>query len=204
MKKIFTQNGFTLAELVIVIGISSIILMTMFNFGAEIFSFNARSSSNLTAQNDARRVLKVMIKELRSTSPSSAGAYPLAAVGTSSITFFSNVDSDVQKEQVRYFLQGTTLRRGVINPSGNPITYNSGSEVVTTLIPNVRNATSTSIFSYFTGSFTGTSTALVQPVSPTAVRFVHIYVTLDPDPIKSTGPLEVESQVTLRNLKDNL
>lgn len=198
------NKGFSLMEIIIVIGISAVIFMGVFNFGQGIFSFNSTAQKNLAAQSGARRVLKTIVKELRSTSPSSLGAYPISQVGTSSIIFFSNIDSDVLKEQIRYFLQGTELRRGVVKPSGNPLTYNQANEQVTSLIKDVRNGTSTPIFEYYDSNFAGTSTPLTQPVQATQVRLIRITVKIENDPNKSSGPLQVESQVFLRNLKDNL
>ncbi len=197
------KKGFTLTEVVIVVAISSIILTSVMYFGQSIFSFNTVAGQTLGVQTGARKVLKNIVKELRSTSPSSLGAYPISLASSTAITFFSNIDSDIQKEQVRYFLQGTTLKRGVINPTGNPLVYSAGSEVVTDLIKDIRNG-ATPIFTYFDSNYAGTSTPLVQPVSPTSVRFVKIYLLLENDPNKAPASFEVTNQVLLRNLKDNL
>jgi hypothetical protein len=172
-------------------------------FGQSIFSFNTVAGQTLGVQTGARKVLKNIVKELRGTSPSSLGAYPIVLASSTAVTFFSNIDTDVHKEQVRYFLQGTTLKRGVINPSGNPLVYSAGSEVVTDLIKDVRNG-ATPIFTYFDSTYAGTSTPLIQPVAPTSVRFVKIYLLLENDPNKAPASFEVTNQVLLRNLKDNL
>lgn len=197
------SRGFSLAEIIVVVAIAAAIFMAVFNFGTSIFSFNSTAQKNLSAQTDARRVLKSMVAELRKTSPSSLGAYPISVAATSTITFFSNLDSDAYKEQIRYFLQNRELKRGVIKPSGTPLTYNPADEQIITLIRGVNNGT-TAIFDYFDENYAGTSTPLTQPVQITNVRMIRITVQIVEDPNKSFGPLIVESQVSLRNLKDNL
>jgi type II secretory pathway pseudopilin PulG len=195
--------GFSLVEIIIVVAITSAIFIAVFNFGNSIFSFNSNAQKNLSAQSDARRVLKNIVRELRSASQSSLGSYPITLASTTAVTFFVNIDSDVYKEQIRYFLSGKELKRGVIKPSGSPLSYNQANEQITTLVNDVNNG-STPIFEYFDSSYTGTSTPLSQPVQITKIRLVRITFKIEKDPNKSLGPLIVESQVFLRNLKDNL
>ncbi len=197
------KRGFTLIEIVMVMAIGVGIIFAVMNFGGGIFSFNSSAEANLSAQSDARKVLKVMVKELRSVSPSSLGAYPLSQVSTSTLVFFSDIDSDGLKEQVRYFLQGSELKKGTIKPSGSPLTYNSANEQVFSMIKDVSNGASP-IFEYFDSSYTGTSSPLVQPVQATRVRLIRMTVHIDKDPNRLPGPISVTSQVFLRNLKDNL
>lgn len=201
--KIFNKKAFSLPEIIVVVAIASIIFMAVFNFGEGIFSFNSNAQKNLSAQSGARRVLKSIVKELRSASPSSLGAYPIALANTTAVTFFSNIDGDAYKEQIRYFLQGNELKRGVTKPSGSPLTYNPTNEQITSVIQDVNNG-ATPIFEYFDSSYTGISTSLTQPVSVTAVRLIRITVKIERDPNKSLGSLIVDSQAFLRNLKDNL
>ena len=192
-----------MAEVIIVVAISAAIFTAVFQFGTSIFSFNTISSSTLSAESDGRRILKTIVKELRSASPSSTGTYPIQVAATSSITFFSNIDADVLKEQVRYFLQNRDLKRGVVKPSGSPLTYNPVNEEISTLVHDIMS-TSSPIFEYFDNSYAGTSTPLVQPVTITTIRFIRITIPIEKDINKSPLPIIVQSQVMLRNLKDNL
>lgn len=202
-KKIKNNAGFSLVEIVVTVAIAGGIFLVVLQFGQDIFSINSTAGANLNAQTDGRRVLKTMVKELRSTSPSSLGAYPIASVSTSSITFFSNIDSDSYKEQVRYFLQGTNFKKGVIKPSGSPLIYNPANEVVTTMIRDIK-PTTTPIFDYYDQNYSGTTTPLTFPINIPAVRHIRITVPIEKDINKLPGLIIVVSQVTLRNLKDNL
>ncbi|MCL5795738.1 MAG: prepilin-type N-terminal cleavage/methylation domain-containing protein, partial [Patescibacteria group bacterium] len=85
------KRGFSLVEIIIVIAIATAIFLAVFNFGNSIFSFNSNAQKNLSAQTDARRVLKTMAKELRSASPSSLGSYPVALASSTAITFFNSL-----------------------------------------------------------------------------------------------------------------
>ena len=121
----------------------------------------------------------------------------------SSFTFYSNVDDDSFKERVRYFLDGTTLKKGIIKPSGTPLTYNPADEAVSELIHGVANAT-TSIFSYYDKNYDGTNQALIEPIDIATVRLVKITIVTDKDPQTPPGPMTLTTQISIRNLKDNL
>ena len=192
-----------MVEIVVATAIAAVIFMAVFDFGNGIFSFNSNAQKNLSAQSDGRRVLKSIVKELRSTSPSSLGSYPIALASSTAVTFFADIDNDAYKEQIRYFLSGKDLKRGVIKPSGYPLSYNPANEQISNLIGDINNG-ATPIFDYFDSNYTGTSTPLSQPVQVAKVRLIRITVKIEKDPNKLLGPIIITSQVFLRNLKDNL
>jgi len=198
-----TKTGFTLVEILVSISIFVMVGLAIANYGRDIFSLNTSLQNSLTAQMDGRQVVKKLVAELRGASPSSLGAYPIETAGTSTLIFYSNVDSDAYKERIRYYVSGTTLRRGVIKPSGNPLTYPSGSETFSTIVRNVKVSTSTPIFEYFDGNYAGTTTPLVQPVTISSIRLIRTTVVIEADANKSPNPITITSQAMLRNLKDN-
>lgn len=196
------QNGFTLLEVLISIAIFVFIALAVGNFGANIFSMNASTQANLSAQLDGRKVLKHLVAELRSASPSSLGSYPLEQAGTSTLIFYTNLDEDTAKERVRYYLSGSTLYRGVIHPSGNPLSY-AGAEKTDSLIHNVSNDSNTPLFEYFDSNQAGTSSPLVQPVTLADVRLIRATIIIDENPARPPSPITITTQVMMRNLKDN-
>ncbi len=206
MKNINPKNnqvGFTLIETLVAMFILTLIAVVVVNFQLDIFSLNKISNSNLLSQEGARRTLKNFSAEIRSVTASDAGAYALAQTATSSITFYTNIDSDASVEKIRYFLDGTILKKGTIKPTGNPATYNPADENFIILSNNIANAT-TSIFTYYDTDYDGTSPALTDPVSPSQVRLIKIDLIIDEDPSKDPPPLYMTTQATPRNLKDNL
>lgn len=196
------QTGLTIIEVLVVLFILVLVGTAVVTFQINIFSLNKISSDSLTAEGEARQAFKVITSEIRTMTPSSMGAYAIDQVGTSSITFYSNVDNDSLIEKVRYFLSGNTLKRGVIKPSGNPLTY-TGTESFKEMVHNIANATS-SIFSYYDANYDGTSAPLSAPVNPISVRLIKVNIIIDHDPVKSPPPFLITTQVSIRNLKDNL
>lgn len=199
------MRGFTLVETLVAMFILTLILAAIMNFGHDLFFINDVSSNSLLAQQEGRQVLRQMVAELRSIAPASGnGSYPLAVAATSSITFFSDLDDDSVPEQIRYFLAGTTLKRGVIKPAGNPLTYNPANEKLSTLVTSVANASGDAIFNYYDDGYAGTSTPLTLPVDVHLARLVKINVVIDANPNRPPAPITVTSQASLRNLKNNL
>lgn len=199
-------TGLTLPEALVGVSIFAMILLVASLFQRDVFSFNRVISDSLGVQQEARVAFKTMSAEIRAASQSSVGGYALEQVGTSTLTFYTNIDADATKERVRYFLSGTTLRRGVIEPTGNPLVYNVANEVVKDVVHYVANATSTPtpIFTYFDSSYDGTTAALAEPVNVLSVRLVKMTVIIDQNPFKEPGPATITTQATIRNLKDNL
>jgi prepilin-type N-terminal cleavage/methylation domain-containing protein len=197
------QSGFSIIEVLVAMFIFSLIIIAVFSFQKDIFSYNRTISDSLATQDEIRRALKIMIAEIRTSSPSNLGAYALVETANSSFIFYSNIDKDQNKERVRYFLDGTTLKKGVIKPSGSPLTYNPTDEVITELVHDVSNGT-TPIFSYYDATYDGTTPSLAEPIDIAVVRLIKITVTVDKDPTNPPGPITLTTQVSMRNLKDNL
>lgn len=194
--------GLTLLEAAISIGIFALIAIVIYSLQIDFVNVTRTVTGQLMAQADARKAVTQMIAEIREAAPSDAGSYPVEAAATSSVTFYSNVDSDNSHERVRYFVAGATLKRGVIKAvAGTPPTYPAASETVTDLAgPLV--ATTTPIFSYYDKSYSGTSSPLASPIDLLAVRLVVVSITVDLTS-KSPVPITVSSAVAIRNLKDN-
>lgn len=190
-------------EMVVSISVFILLIMTMWAFQRDISFLGTTLSDALTAQGEARKVLGIISSEIRTAAPSSTGAYAIAQAATSSVIFYSNIDSDSLKERVRYFLSGTTLKKGVIKPSGNPLSYNPANETVRDVVHDIANGT-TPLFSYYDKNYSGTSDPLSDPVSIPAIRLIKATIIVDHYPTRAPGPATFTTQATMRNLKDNL
>ena len=197
------SSGFSLAEIVVTVAIIGVISITVGKFTGDVFSFNRYFTKSLDVAGDARKVLRPMVNEIRSASPSSLGSYAIESAGTNEFIFFSDTDDNGVKERIRYYLSGTTLKKGKIVPTGNPYVYNSANESSVDLIKNVQNG-ATPIFTYYDSSYNGSSGALASPVVVTNVRLVRVEIIIDEDVNALPPALAVITQVALRNLKDNL
>lgn len=198
------NRGFSVVEMVVVIGIFGIIVVAISSFQRDVIMNNKYSSDSLTSAQDARNIVRVMIKDLKTASPANDGSFAIVQAATNTLTFYSDSDGDGLKEKIRYFIATTTLKRGSIKPTGTPYTYNSANEIMSYLAYNVKNSTSSPLFEYYDGSYTGTSTPLTQPVTVTSIHLVKINLMIDADPNRSPAIRTYTSQVNLRNLKDNL
>ena len=194
--------GFTLMEILISVGILSMLIVTASTFQRDIFSLNSTLQSGLNVQLDARHLIKNMVTELRKTTQSGNGSYAIESASSTAIIFYSDINNDGLIDRVRYFVSGSNIKKGVIVPTGGSV-YN-GTESISTLMSSVVSSSTQPVFQYYPSSYTGTTSPLTTPVDISAIRLVKITVIIDTDPNKSPVPITVVSSVNLRNLKDNL
>lgn len=190
--------GFTLLEIVILVGILSMITLATLIFQQDFFKVNRLVEGSLGRETEVRRLLKSFAEELRSAVPSSAGGYLIEQAADSSFVFFVNIDSDDLKERIHYFLSGSTLQKGVLKPGGLPLTYNPANEVIQDLVKDVTPA---AIFSYYDSTFDGTGSPLTQPVDLAKIRLVKVTITVDSNGPKPPEPISVSTQATIRGLR---
>lgn len=194
-------TGFTLIEILIGVAIFVMIVLALTLFSKNVWVYNSFIGTKFNDTNSGRQTLKNITAEIRTASAASTGAYAVSAATATSFTFYSDIYDDGLKEKIRYFLNGTTLQKGVTKPTGSPLTYNAANEVLTTLMTNI---TSSSIFYYYDKNYDGTNAALSSPVDVSVIRLIKINVTTDSKPSGISSPSTFTTQVSLRNLKDNL
>lgn len=198
------KRGFSLVEVLVSLAILSMFIVAGSTFEKDVFSLNTNLQSGLNAQLEGRHVVKIMVSELRRTSTSVTGSYPIELASSTAITFYSDTNNDGVIDRIRYFLSGTVIKKGVTKPTGTPYVYNTANETLTTLVNNVVSSSTLPVFQYFTSSYAGTSSPMTYPVDIPSVRLVRINVIIDNDPNRSPVPIIVTSSVSMRNLKDNL
>ena len=197
------NKGMTLVELLVSLGIFAVIIVAVSAFEVNVFQYRLSAQNSIISAQDAENILKSMDKDLRSTRTGAEGSYAIVSAGTSSLTFFSDANGDGTPDEIIYFVASSTLKRGIIVPTGSPAVYNPANQMNSVLV-NTIVATTTPIFQYYDDSYAGTTTPLVQPVNISDIRLVQITLTIDADPRHSPIPITYTSQATLRNLKDNL
>lgn len=208
MKNLFrffhpAASGFTLLELLVSVGIFALLISSI--VGVYLSSNQGQRAiwGQLTSEGDARRVLKDFTAEARTAAASATGAYPIERADNNEFIFYSNIDADSARERVRYFLSGTMLKKGIVQPTGNPPNYNLGQEAASTLASYVVNG-AVPVFTYYNESYTGSEVPLAMPVDVTKVRVVGLSLWLSTTgAVTSTSPLQVRTQVGVRNLKSN-
>ena len=196
--------GFTLVELVTVISI-----ITLIGVGVGTLAFEGMKLWNITqdqiaAQESARAAVKDVVNEIREMQISDNGSYPIESATGNSLVFFANIDNDPKRERVRYTLQNGILYRGITNSTSDvPPQYNPGTDETETVVAqNIVNTED--MFSYYDDSYNGETDPLPEPIEINNIRLVKIKLLFDYDPSRTPAPLEIETNVALRNLKDNL
>lgn len=146
-----------------------------------------------------------MAREIRTMRQAQNGAYPLVSGNDNEITFYSDVDYDGESEQIRYYLEDRTLYKSTIEPVGFPATYPPASAQVKILTENVL-VNPTPIFFFFNGDWPSdtTNNPLPTPVSIAEVRLVRISLTVSSNDNVNSQGYTLNTNVSIRMLKDNL
>lgn len=196
-------RGFTLIEIVVVIGITSFIVVALARFTASGWQISREAHLQQQATEDARLQLERIAKAIREARVADTGAYPLVVMGEQRMEFYANVDADTATELVRYELVGTDLERGITKPTGTPLTYNqAANEQESVVARSIQNGAG-SIFTYYSGDYPADQTELA-PIDLTEVKYVQFHLVVDADTAVPPEPIDIVSQVQLRNLKTNL
>lgn len=186
-------------EVVLSLGIFLLLVWASAEFVSVIFSSTNIIYNQLSAQKEARRVIEDFVKEVRNASVSSIGSYLIAEAAAASFSFYSDIDSDSFREKVRYFVDGKSLKKGIIKPSGTPLSYNPANEIITIVVHDLTSGQQP--FNYFDKDYNGGTGPLSFPVDVLNVRVVKISLIIDQKPTISPLPIIVSSQVEIRNLK---
>lgn len=201
--KLKNKKGFTLIESIFALAILSVVIVALGAFQRDVFYFNDVLQTGLTNVTEARKVLRPFVNEVRRAQPSNLGAFSIAEATQNSFAFYTDIDSDGIRERVRYFLDGETFKKGIIEPTGSPLVYDTDDEEIITVIRDV--VPQQTSFSYYDSYYNGTNEtpALDFPVTPAEIRLVRIDLTVDSNPDRAPSLLTITTQATIRNLKDN-
>lgn len=196
------HTGFSLVELMVAVAIASLLLLVLVRFMTSGDVLSRRVVAQGQANETVRLQLKRMVKALREARYADTGAYPLVEMEPQRLIFYANVDEDAATERVRYELVGSSLERGVVEPTGEPLVYDLTTEQVSVVARSIRNG-SEALFTYYGGDYPSDPTPLM-PIDLTEVKYIQLRLVVDVDSDSDPPPLEVVSQVQLRNLKTNL
>lgn len=203
--KIKKQKGFTLLEIIIAMFLFSVIVALVAGFSVYFFRNYSFSFEEQQVVGQAQGALTQMVREIRRIRNGDNGSWPLITTDDTNFVFYADVTGDGRTDRVRYFLQGTDLKRGVIEPSAVPVTYPAGSETIVTLVSDV-NATNSAIFTYYNGDYPGDVVNNPLPANQRILntRFVKINLTLNPSQNFGALPLTLSTGVNIRSMKTNL
>jgi len=197
------KKGFTLVETIFAVAIFVAIIGALGAFQRDVFFFNDVLQIGLNNVTEARKVLRPFVGEVRKAQPANTGSSSIESAQQKTFIFYTDTDADGIRERIRYFVEDDTFKKGVITPTGNPLSYNLSDEKIVSVVRDVINDGTN--FSYFDSNYNGTTSTppLSFPVSPSDVRLVKIDLTIDANPGRAPSLMTITTQATVRNLKDN-
>ncbi len=200
------QYGLTMLEVLLALTILTVIILAWESFMLRSYKGISFGREQLSAIRYAQKAIDNMTREIREASTAEDGSYALEKAADNEIIFYSDIDEDESTERVRYFVENNTLKKGVVNPTGSPLTYDTNNEIITTVAHYIRNATSEPIFTYYNGDYPldKVNNPLPTPSRLIDTKLIHVYVKINVDPERSPTDFILESDVQLRNLKSNL
>lgn len=192
-------------EIMVAIGIFTMVSGTVYFFMVQGFQVQNFSLEQSISIQEAHRGVSTMVKEIREMQIADDGAYPIVSAEDSELIFYSDMDKDSDVERVRYFLDGTEFKRGVIEPRSNPIEYVAGDEVVNILSQYVRNS-ATPVFIYYNGDWPAdvVNNPLTTPAPVADIRFINVNLRVNVRENVAPSDFMLMSNIQIRNLKDNL
>ena len=203
--KYLKQKGVTLIEVLVTVSIFAVLVFGVSAMLSDIFTNQNQELLSLSNIDQARAVSSSFTNEIRNATTGSDGSYPLNQAGDNQIIFYSNFKvNNGTVNRIRYFVQDNSLYKGVVSPSGDPLTYNLLSESVALVQDDLSNGTAP-LFYYYDGNYNGLTAALSQPINLNQVRFVKInLIVKNQTTANGTGAFSVDAGAAIRAVKDNL
>ncbi len=203
MKNI-NQTGFTILE-VLIAGFMLVVLgMGILGLQYIIGESQLSSIDSFTEVNESTAAVSTITREIRTAQKGEDGSFQFTLAMPNEIIFYSDLNVDGKIEQIRYYKEGTSLKKDVIKPTGNPVTYPVNQKITTVISENIRNGT-TPIFSYFNKDWPHdtSNNPLPTPADLDNIKMVHIYVRVNPKANDYDNDYILESQAQVRTLKQN-
>ena len=200
MKQLKNNKGFTLIEMLVYVLIFSSLVFLSSDFIINGFRSTTYGIEQEEATKIAKKTVDYMTLEIREAKRSNRGDYLLDDVSTQSFSFYSDIDSDSNVEKIRYFLDGDTLKKGIIEPLGSPLEYLSSNEIIEIVANDVNNQL-IDIFTYYDTN----QNIIINPGGDRdRIRLVKINLLINVTPEIMPADYIINMDVHLRNLKDNL
>lgn len=192
------NNGFTLVEILLAVFIFLIIMSAAVALFITLYKNQASDSARIESAEKASNSIEKMANEIRKINRGENGNFFFQIVLPQRIVFFSDIDNDSLTEKVEYILNGNEIERRITEP-GATLDY-SGTEVISVVADNVRNGAS-AIFTYYGSDYTGSGSALTDPVNATDISLVGISLDINTDTASLSSPIHIETKIHPRNLK---
>ncbi len=196
MIRMHPQRGITMVETLVWIAVFVSAMIAVSSSLLYFYRTNRYAIEQASAISSAQRGLDQVVRMVREAAYSSQGAFPIVSIGANDIMFYADIDTDYFVERVHYYVQGTNLVRGVVEPTGNPPDY-TGAEVISVVAEHVRNtAQGITTFRYYDAL----GTEITNYANWTSVRFVTVTLGVNVNVETLPNQLTINSSAAIRNL----
>jgi hypothetical protein len=196
------QQGITLIETVMMIGVYVVLLLAITNSIFSLYQMNSYSIAQTEEVDNARRGVIQWNRDVKEMVPGDDGTYPIAVISEHRFGYFSDTDKDSAVEYVEYILATTTLTKYTYDAAGTPLVYStttpSKAEILSLYVQNIVQATSTFLYYDSANNQLSSTSPIID------VRYIRMQLIVNIDPLKSPGEFMLRSSIAPRNLKDNL
>lgn len=194
-------RGMSLVELIVAIGIMSIVMLGMSAFLASIWRTQSFTMRTGQASFEASRGVEGMVDLMRNAQTGADGSFPVVRATATEFSFFADENHDGKIERVHLFYDESTtpktIKYGVTDPTtATPPTYPASDDSVSAIASSVVNDASEPVFSYYDSA----NTLLSATPTLSTVRMVHVSIMVSPNNSASSNAVEISSFASLRNL----
>lgn len=190
------MRGVSFVETLVWIAVFMIAMLAIITTLLSFYRTNRYTLEQLDAVTSAQRALEETVKTIREGAYSSQGAFPIVSIGANDFVFYADVDNDALIERVHYYVSGTTLMRGILNPTGNPPDY-TDTEETSSIAQYVRNTDQEiTTFRYYDEI----GSEITNYTNWTSVRFVSVNLAVNVNPAALPNQLTLNSSAAVRNL----
>lgn len=204
MKNKKKQRGFTLIETIVLIFVFASAMGAITTFIYYAYRTSDYDFQQSHAIRNARNGIETMVKEIREAQSGDDGSYILEKADDQEFIFYSDIDKDSHTERVRYFLEDSVFKKEITRPIGSPPVYTNTEDPI--ILSSYVCNDNTPIFTYYNGDWPGDeiNNPLPTPTRLIETKLMHVYLKINVDPSRAPVNFELESDVQIRNLKDNL
>ncbi len=190
----------TLVELIVAIGILSVVMSGMTFFLSKILRAHAFIYQSNQSSFTASRGLEEVVDLVRNARTGADGSFPISQATSTEFSFFADPDQDGRIERIHIFYDQASspkaIRYGITEPTtSTPPVYPSGDQAIYTVANFVVNGVSDPVFTYFNRS----NAALSSSPTVSDVRMVQLSILVNANQYASST-VEISSFVSLRNL----
>jgi len=195
-----SARGISLVETVVIAALFTLLMLAITSSIISFYRVNDYSIAQAYQVSNARQGVEQLIRDMREMTYADDGTFPLVDMGSTSISFYSDLDRDDSVEYIEYTLSSTTLYKNIYSASGSPPIYNmvtpESTHTISEYVQN--NLQSIPIFVYYDEA----GLPAHATTTATDIRYIQVSLIINIDPIRDPGQYMLRSSASLRNLKN--